>query len=46
MKIEEPDRDHIEAVKPYVLESEAADIYRAAACLKAGSILIINDKDF
>ncbi len=46
VKVEEPDREHIETVKPDMPESEAADIYHAATCLKAGSILITNDKDF
>ncbi len=40
VKVEEPDREHIETVKPDMPESEAADIYHAATCLKAGSILI------
>lgn len=46
VEIEEPGREHIEAVKPYMPESEAADVYHATACLKVGSMLITIDKDF
>jgi len=42
----EPDRNHIERCKPFILEEEYADLYHAATCLKANAILITNDKDF
>jgi len=41
-----PRKEDIEAVKPYMPETELADIYHAATCLRAGAILITNDKDF
>jgi len=44
--IVEPDREHIEACRPYIPETEYADLYHAATCLKAGAILVTNDKDF
>jgi len=46
VKVENPGKEHIEAVRPYMLETEIADIYHAAACFKTNSILITNDKDF
>lgn len=45
-KLQIPDRESIERVKPYLPEGELADIYHAATCLKTNSILITNDKDF
>jgi len=42
----EPDREHLEACKPYFPESEKADLYHAATCLKTGAILISNDRHF
>ena len=45
-KIETPDNDDINRVRPYLPETEIADIYHAATCLKTNSILITNDKDF
>jgi len=42
----EPDHNHIEQCKPYIMENEYADLYHAATCLKANAILITNDKDF
>jgi len=42
----EPDRYHIEQCKLFIPESEYADLYHAATCLKANAILITNDKDF
>lgn len=41
-----PRKEDIEAVKPYIPETEPADIYHAATCLRAGAILVTNDKDF
>ena len=46
MRIVEPDKEHLEACKPYFPESEKADLYHAATCLKTGAILISNDKHF
>jgi len=42
----EPDHDHIEQCKPFILEGEYADLYHATTCLKANAILVTNDKDF
>ncbi|BAA81635.2 hypothetical protein APE_2617.1 [Aeropyrum pernix K1] len=41
-----PKKEDIEIVKPYMPETEFADIYHAAACLRSKAILITNDKDF
>ena len=41
-----PRKEDIEAVKPYMPETEPADIYHAATCLRARATLITNDKDF
>ncbi len=41
-----PEKVDIETVKPHMPKSEYADTYHAAACLRADSILITNDKDF
>jgi predicted nucleic acid-binding protein len=41
-----PRKEDIEIVKPYMPETEPADIYHAAACLRARATLITNDKDF
>jgi len=46
MKIVEPDREHLEACEPYFPESERADLYHAATCLKTGATLITNDRHF
>lgn len=46
MRIVEPGKEHLEACKPYFPESEKADLYHAATCLKAGAILISNDRHF
>ncbi len=46
MKIVEPDKESIEACKPYIPEGEYADLYHAATCLKARAVLITNDRDF
>ena len=46
MRIVEPDKEHLEACKPYFPESERADLYHAATCLKTGAILISNDRHF
>ena len=40
----EPDREHLEACKPYFPESEKADLYHAATCLKTGAAIIYGDK--
>ncbi len=45
-KLEHPSNDDINRVKQYFPETETADIYHAATCLKANCILITNDKDF
>ncbi len=45
-KLEHPSNDDIDRVKQYFPETETADIYHAATCLKANCILITNDKDF
>jgi len=42
----EPDKEHLEAYKPYFPESEKADLYHAATCLKTGAPLISNDRHF
>jgi len=42
----EPNHHHIEQCKPFIPESEYADLYHAATCLKANAILVTNDKDF
>ncbi len=42
----EPDPQHIEQCRPYIPENKYADLYHAAACLKANAVLITNDKDF
>ena len=36
----------MEACKPYFPESEKADLYHAATCLKTGATLISNDRHF
>jgi predicted nucleic acid-binding protein len=41
-----PRKEDIEIVKPYMPETELADVYHAAACLRSKAILITNDKDF
>ncbi|RLF04271.1 MAG: PIN domain nuclease [Thermoprotei archaeon] len=46
MRIVEPDREHLEACEPYFPESERADLYHAATCLKTGATLITNDRHF
>lgn len=46
MRIVEPDKEHLETCKPYFPESEKADLYHAATCLKTHAILISNDKHF
>ena len=46
IKIVEPDREHLETCMPYFPESEKADLYHAATCLKAGATLVSNDKHF
>ena len=46
MRIVEPDREHLEACEPYFPESERADLYHAATCLKTGATLISNDRHF
>ncbi|WP_218042133.1 hypothetical protein [Infirmifilum lucidum] len=45
MRPVEPDKEHLEACKPYFPESEKADLYHAT-CLKTGATLISNDKHF
>lgn len=45
-KIVEPDKEHIEACKPYFPQNQYADLYHAATCLKANAILISNDKHY
>ncbi|ALU11479.1 Nucleotide binding protein, containing PIN domain [Ignicoccus islandicus DSM 13165] len=45
-KLERPSNDDVNRVKQYFPETESADIYHAATCLKAHCILITNDKDF
>ena len=45
-KLEHPSNDDINEVKQYLPETETADIYHAATCLKANCILITNDNDF
>jgi predicted nucleic acid-binding protein len=37
---------HIRACKPYVKTPDRVDILHAATCLKAGSVLITNDRHF
>ncbi|RLE77454.1 MAG: PIN domain nuclease [Thermoprotei archaeon] len=46
IKLVKPDKKHLEVCKPYFPESERADLYHAATCLKTGAILISNDKHF
>jgi len=46
MRIVEPDREHLEVCMPYFPESEKADLYHAATCLKTDASLISNDKHF
>ena len=46
MKLVEPDKKHLETCKPYFPESEKADLYHAATCLKTRAILLSNDKHF
>jgi len=46
IKIIEPDKEHLEACKPYFPENEFADLYHAATCLKANATIITNDKHF
>lgn len=46
ISIVEPERYHLEACMPYFPESERADLYHAATCLKAGAILVSNNKHF
>ena len=41
-----PEKEDIGAVKPYMPETEYADTYHAAACLKAKATLITNDRDY
>lgn len=36
----------MDIVKSFFPETESADIYHAATCLKTNCILITNDKDF
>ena len=45
-KLEYPSNDDINKVKQYLPETETADIYHAATCLKANCILVTNDNDF
>ncbi len=45
-KLERSSNDDINRVKQYFPDTETADIYHAATCLKANCILITNDKDF
>jgi len=44
--IVKPGEEDIETVKPYMPETEHADTYHAATCIKAKAILITNDKDY
>jgi predicted nucleic acid-binding protein len=46
MKVLDVDRESILACKPYFQGSKLRDIMHAATCLKEGSILITNDRDF
>ena len=46
IKIFDPDKEHLEACKPYFPENEFADLYHAATCLKAKATIITNDKHF
>ena len=46
IKMALPGKNDIDRIKPYMPETEIADMYHAATCLKTNSILITNDKDF
>ncbi len=46
IKVVEPEPSHMEKVKKYIPETEEADAYHAATCLKTGATLITNDRDF
>ena len=46
VKLEHPSNNDINKVKQYFPETETADIYHAATCLKTNCILITNDNDF
>lgn len=46
VRVEIPDKKYINRVKPYIPETEAADTYHAATCLRTDSVLITNDEDF
>ena len=46
IRIFDPDKEHLEACKPYFPENEFADLYHAATCLKAKATIITNDKHF
>ena len=42
----EPEAEHIERCRPHVPEGEYADLLHAATCLRAGAVLISNDRHF
>ncbi|MBU2559411.1 PIN domain-containing protein, partial [archaeon] len=46
MKLVNVGEGHIRACKPHIKTPDRVDILHAAACLKAGAILITNDRHF